>query len=47
MDLVEQHPIGKLLPPMSAEEYYSLRNDIVAKGLRLPITLYEGKVLNG
>ena len=47
MDLLEQHPIGQILPPMSPEEYYSLRNDLVVHGLRVPILRYEGQILGG
>src|SRR5262249_14967491 len=47
MDLLEQHPIGQILPPMSPEEYYSLRNDLVVHGLRVPILRYEGQILDG
>ena len=43
----EQHPIGKILPPISAQERSSLRNDLVVNGLQLPITRYEGMVLDG
>jgi len=46
-ELLEQHPIGQILPPMSPEEHYSLRNDLVVHGLRVPIVRYEGKILDG
>jgi len=46
-ELLEQHPIGQILPSMSAEERSSLRNDIVVNGLRIPIVRYEGKILDG
>ena len=42
----EQHPIGKILPPMPVQERRSLRNDLVVNGLQLPITRYEEKVLD-
>src|SRR5215471_7752962 len=47
MDLLEQHPIGQIVPAMSADERTSLRNDLVINGLRVPIVLYEGKILDG
>jgi hypothetical protein len=43
----EQHPIGKILPPMSAQERSSLHNDLAVNGLQLLITGYEGMVLDG
>jgi len=46
-ELLEQHPIGQILPPMSPEEHSSLRNDLVVHGLRVPIVRYEGKILDG
>src|SRR5262249_52752207 len=44
----EIHPLAEALPPMSDAEYQGLLADIRAKKLLLePITLYEGKVLDG
>lgn len=45
-DLTE-HPIAALLPDMTDEEYAALRADIDAHGLLVPITLYDGQVLDG
>lgn len=42
-----QHPLGKLVPPMSQEDYDDLKLDISKNGLLSPITLYEGLVLDG
>jgi hypothetical protein len=47
MELLKQHPIGQIIPPMSAEERSSLRNDLVVNGLRVPIMPYEGQILDG
>jgi hypothetical protein len=41
------HPLAELIPPMSDEEYGELRADVEANGLRAPVTLYEGMVLDG
>jgi len=41
------HPLAELFPPMIDEEYSALVADIKANGLLTPITLYEGKVLDG
>lgn len=44
---MEAHPLAELIPPMGDAEYRELADDIAAHGLREPITLYEGKVLDG
>ena len=43
----EPHPLAKVLPAMSGEDYGRLRTDVAENGLVEPITLYEGKVLDG
>jgi hypothetical protein len=45
--MFEPHALAKVLPAMSGEDYERLRTDIAANGLLEPITLYEGKVLDG
>jgi hypothetical protein len=45
--MFEPHALAKVLPAMSGEDYDRLRTDIAANGLLEPITLYEGKVLDG
>src|SRR4051794_29427997 len=42
-----QHPIGQLLPPMSDEEYEYVRDDIKRHGLKEPILLHQGQILDG
>ena len=44
---MQTHTIAALVPPMSEEEYQVLKADIEAHGLLEPITLFEGKVLDG
>lgn len=44
---LEPHPLAKLFPLMSPEESNELRASIKAHGLRQPITLFEGKILDG
>lgn len=44
---MEIHPLAELIPSMRDEEYRALREDIAEHGLHDPITLYEGKVLDG
>lgn len=43
----EQHPLSAAFPGMSTEQHEALIQDIEAVGLRDPITLYEGMVLDG
>lgn len=44
---LEIHPLAELIPPMTDGEFAELRADIQEHGLLDPITLYEGKVLDG
>ena len=41
------HPLCSLFPRMDAEAFNALRNDIDENGLRQPITLHEGMILDG
>jgi hypothetical protein len=41
------HPLAKLMPHMTAEEYNALKTDIEQHGQREVIYLYEGKVIDG
>ena len=43
----EFHPIANIFPMMEGEEFKALVDDIKANGLREPITLHEGKILDG
>ena len=43
----EIHPIAALFPPAKEEELERLADDIQAYGLHEPITLFEGKILDG
>jgi hypothetical protein len=44
---IVQHELSALFPSMSQEELDALGEDIGVNGQREPITLYEGKVLDG
>lgn len=41
------HPLAELFPLMADDEYEDLKKDIQEKGLLNPITLLEGKILDG
>jgi hypothetical protein len=41
------HPIAKLVPHMTLGQYGDLVDDIREQGLRTPIVMYEGMVLDG
>lgn len=47
MNNYKDHTLAALLPMMSQTEIAELAGDIKENGLRAPITLYEGKVLDG
>jgi hypothetical protein len=44
---LEAHPLADMFPLMEGEELTALINDIKVNGQREPITLYEGKILDG
>jgi hypothetical protein len=41
------HPLSNKFPRMSDEEFKALIEDIRTNGLRQPITLYQGQILDG
>lgn len=43
----ELHPLCTLFPRLSGTEFDALRDDIKANGLRQPIVLHEGMILDG
>ncbi|KZX56641.1 hypothetical protein BV581_11305 [Stutzerimonas stutzeri] len=43
----EIHPYAKLFPMMQEDEYVTFRSDISTNGLRHPIVLFQGKILDG
>ncbi len=47
MPTYQMHPLAALVPPMTPEEWAEFKADVKAHGLHEPITLYEGKILDG
>jgi len=45
--MYERHPLSAAFPDMDPEEYKNLLTSIRANGQREPITLFEGKILDG
>lgn len=43
----ELHPLSQKYPPMDAEEFAAFKADLAANGLKNPIWLFDGKVLDG
>ena len=41
------HPACTIFPPLPADELRELADDIAANGLRNPIVLFQGKILDG
>jgi len=46
-DALEIHPACLILPEMDAEDFEKLKEDVSGFGLRHPIILYQGKILDG
>lgn len=43
----EQHEFGQLIPKMLAKQFTELQESIASQGVRQPIILHDGKVLDG
>jgi hypothetical protein len=47
LDGLEIHPLALAFPDYGKDDFEKLTNDILNHGLRQPITLFEGQVLDG
>jgi len=47
MTTLDPHPLSKLFPPISPEDFDKLAGDIKLHGLHQPIVRYQGKILDG
>jgi ParB-like chromosome segregation protein Spo0J len=47
LDDYKIHELAALMPPMGEHEYKGLVDSIQRQGLLVPITIYEGKILDG
>jgi ParB-like nuclease domain len=47
LDDLKTHELAALMPPMGEDEYNGLVDSIQRQGLLVPITIYEGKILDG
>ncbi|MYZ44192.1 hypothetical protein [Schauerella aestuarii] len=43
----KQHPLSAAFPPMSADDFLTLKDSVEDIGVQNPITIYEGMVLDG
>jgi ParB-like chromosome segregation protein Spo0J len=41
------HPLSQILPMMAEKDLQELANDIERNGLRAPVTLLDGQILDG
>lgn len=46
-DTLTYHPIVEMFPAMSAEERAALRSDIAANGVRVPVLVWQGQIIDG
>jgi len=47
MTTLEPHPLSRLFPPISEEDFNKLAADIKLNGLHQPVMRYQGKILDG
>jgi hypothetical protein len=42
-----RHPLAKIFPPLAHQELVALAEDLKLHGQREPVTLFQGKILDG
>jgi len=47
MERLSDHPLAELFPLLAEQDLQDLAGDIQTSGLKAPITIYEGKILDG
>lgn len=47
LDTLVAHPLAELLPAMSFDDFQELQKDVIANGVRVPIVMADGKILDG
>src|SRR2546426_6450925 len=43
----ELHPLAEIMPRLPPQEFAALKKDIAERGVKVPILLYQGKILDG
>src|SRR5262245_11955741 len=44
---LQPHPLAEMFPPIEGDDFTVLVEDIRANGIRIPIMLYQGRILDG
>lgn len=47
IEQIEYHPVASIFPMMNSQEFMDLKADIADNGLREPIWMYQGKIIDG
>ena len=47
MQVLTRHPVCKLFPPLSTDEFEALVEDIRRNGVSVPVLVHQGQILDG